>query len=229
MLKLLSVLTEVIYPYRCIICHKIVSNKNQVCSECLKVINIRFVDANVLSNNQMDGLVFCSNYQDVKSCIKAAKYENKPSSVEILGKTMADLWLSEQVDYFEQYYNVMLSKCIAVCVPTDYKRRIKRGYDVPELLFVDFLSKYGIVYKNILRRTRLTIPQFDLNRQQRLDNVANSVTTIMELQGENVILIDDIFTTGASMNEATKVLKLNGACKVIGLAFCSDLSADALA
>ncbi len=228
MLKIFSPLLEVLYPYRCVVCHKIVEQRAQVCPACLQVINIRFVEPRVLPNSQLDGLIFCAHYHDLKGAIHKAKFEQDTQDIQVLGGALTEVWGRVHTEYFAQQYGVRLQECEAVCVPTDYKRRMKRGYDVPQLLFEAFLAQQGIALKNIMRRVKLTAPQFALNRLERQLNVAGSIEVVATLQGGSFLLLDDIFTTGASMNEAAKALKMQGASKVIALAFCSDLDAVVL-
>lgn len=216
-------LLELLYPYRCPICNKIVEAKLQLCSACLSVVDIRFVNADIVADRHIEGLIFGMHYRQIKHVLHAAKFENKPQALTALAAAFAASWSREHSEMLSGVYGVELTDCICVVVPTDYKRRLRRGYDIPELLFAAWMEQECLTYHNILRRIRFTAPQFELNRSERRLNVANSVEAIVDVQGKNVILLDDIFTTGASMNEAARALKLKGARKIVAIAFASDL------
>lgn len=222
MLRLLTTLGELLYPHRCIICGRIVEIRG-VCPDCLGIFDIRFIDVRIIDKPQIDALIVCTHYKDIKHILQKAKFERDCAGVLCLGRALTQVWQIWHSEYLCDVYGAQLNTAWAMCVPTDYKRRIERGYDVPELLFRDWLAQNNLPFYNILRRTRLTHRQFDLTRQERLRNVQESIELLGEVRGRDIVLLDDIFTTGASMNEAAGVLKRGGAKQVVAVAFASDI------
>lgn len=216
-------LLELLYPYRCPLCSKIVEDQPQLCVECANIFDIRFVNVRIIEGAHIDALIFITHYQRVRKVLHAAKFEGKTEGVQVLAAALAQAWQQEHSDMLSSVYGVDLANACCVIVPTDYKRRLKRGYDIPELLFKDWMGQNNLSYKNILRRIKLTRPQFELDRQQRRGNVLDSIEAIGDVQNCDVILLDDIFTTGASMNEAARILRLKGVKSITALAFASDL------
>lgn len=216
-------LMELLYPHRCPICNQIVEDRPQLCADCVNVFDIRFVNARIIEDGHIDVLIFLTHYKQIRHALYAAKFENNPQALTILAEAFAQVWQTEHEQMLQNVYAVNLSACRCVIVPTDYKRRLRRGYDIPELLFRNWLDCNNLDYKNILRRVRSTSPQFELSRAERRSNVLNSIEVIDEVRGKDIILLDDIFTTGASMNEAARALKLKGAGSIVALAFASDL------
>lgn len=216
-------LMELLYPHRCPICLGIVEGKPQLCAECVRIFDIRFVNARIIEDGHIDVLIFLTHYKQVRHALYAAKFENKPQALGILAEAFAQLWQPEHERLLMEVYGISLDECKCVIVPTDYKRRLRRGYDIPELLFASWIECNHLIYKNILRRIRTTSPQFELSRAERRLNVLNSIEVIGDVQGQDIILLDDIFTTGASVNEAARALKLKGARSIVAIAFASDL------
>lgn len=216
-------LLELLYPYRCPLCSKVVEDKPQLCANCADIFDIRFVNARILEQGHVDVLIFVTHYQRIRRALHLAKFEGKTEGIKVLSEALAQAWSTEHSGLLRDVYGIELTAACCVIIPTDYKRRLKRGYDIPEILFGEWLRKNNIDYKNILRRIKFTRPQFELDRQQRRENVLNSVDLIGDVRGLDIILLDDIFTTGASVEEAARVLRLHGAKSVTAIAFASDV------
>lgn len=75
----------------------------------------------------------------------------------------------------------------------------------------------------MLIRTQKTMPQWELTLKQRKSNIkgAFTVTHLEQIQGKKILLVDDIFTTGTTMDECARVLKKAGAASVKGLVIAS--------
>lgn len=216
-------LLELLYPYRCPLCKTIVQARPHLCTDCLKIFDIRFVDVRILEHGHIKALIFATHYRQVRKILHTAKFDGRPQGLTALAEGFAQAWTQDHSDLLSEVYGICLSDCRCVIVPTDYKRRLKRGYDIPALLFANWMQGHRLVYENILRRIRFTKPQFELGKQQRRENVLGSVAVIGDVQGQDIILLDDIFTTGASLEEAAKMLRLKGAKSITAIAFASDL------
>ncbi len=110
---------------------------------------------------------------------------------------------------------------IIIPIPLSRKRLRQRGYNQSELLGKFLSDKLSVkISSNVLYKTRETISQVEIkDRSKRLKNLqgAFEVKNPETIKNKSVILIDDIITTGATMAEASRVLKKAGAKKVIGL------------
>ncbi|MGD8458653.1 MAG: ComF family protein, partial [Anaerolineales bacterium] len=108
---------------------------------------------------------------------------------------------------------------LVVPVPLSAKRLRERGYNQAALLARPLALAFDIPYHpRSLKRIKETQTQVGLSIAQRRENVkgvfyANPV----QVKGKTVILVDDVMTTGATINEAGRTLKLAGANQVIGL------------
>ena len=121
--------------------------------------------------------------------------------------------------------NIDLIKVIVVPVPLNKKRLLERGFNQSALLSECFARHFGLTcHAEIIERFRPTPHQVGLNKQQRQINVKNSFKIIKPelVKNKNIILIDDVVTTGSTLEEVAKTLKQNGAQKVIGLVVAKD-------
>lgn len=100
-------------------------------------------------------------------------------------------------------------------VPLHWWKRLRRGYDQASLLARIMKQETGINDHRLLRRIKSTRTQTRLDDTQRQENVRNAF--IMDsgcVEDKKVILVDDVLTTGATMNECARVLKEAGAREV---------------
>lgn len=135
------------------------------------------------------------------------KYREKPYIAEFLSDAMADMisW--------KRKWDVVIS------VPISGKRMQKRGFNQADLLASGLASRLEIPYiKKALVRTRDTVPMRGLDAAQRHSNIAGAFALTPEakasIKGRDILLVDDIFTTGSTLDECSRVLKANGASAV---------------
>ena len=110
---------------------------------------------------------------------------------------------------------------IVVPVPIHWTRLYSRGFNQAELLCERLPYR-----KDLLRRVRATKPQVGLNREQRLRNLKGAFAASPEVRGNDVLLIDDVVTSGQTARECALALKEQGAREVSILAFCGEAGWD---
>jgi ComF family protein len=110
-------------------------------------------------------------------------------------------------------------------VPLYRRKQRQRGFNQAWLLIRNWCrpEKEGRIFfprsklcRNLLLRTRMTRSQTTLSRQERLDNVRGAfvLSDSADVQGQSVLLVDDVYTTGATVNECARVLTAGGAARV---------------
>ena len=114
---------------------------------------------------------------------------------------------------------------IVAPVPLHGWRKFRRGYNQSALLaqaiaahFQKTVPNNGVLFADILRRSRYTPPQVELDREARGDNVRGAFAVRENYSpGGAILLIDDVCTTGATISECARVLKSAGAAEVYAL------------
>lgn len=112
-----------------------------------------------------------------------------------------------------------------VAVPLHWTRRLARGYNQSELLAREAAQYLGKpLLRGALARSRKTLPQFHLSRAERLENLRGcfSVRGRAAVKGKKLLLVDDICTTAATLEECARALRKAGASKVFGLTAARD-------
>jgi len=101
-------------------------------------------------------------------------------------------------------------------VPLHRKRLVKRGFNQAELFAKEISAAAGLPLTHALRRERDTAPQFGFDYVSRHENIAGAFAADgrLEIKNKRVIVIDDVCTTGATLNACAEVLMKNGAARV---------------
>jgi ComF family protein len=103
------------------------------------------------------------------------------------------------------------SAAVVIPVPLHRKRERERGFNQAQLIAKALPLP---VDTSILRRRKNTVTQTGLSRSERSRNLAGAFEVFGNLKGQTVLVIDDVLTTGATMNEIAKTLKRAGANRV---------------
>lgn len=129
----------------------------------------------------------------------------------------------EFIKAIEQFDNEAMA---LVPIPLHKLRLKKRGYNQAEILARELSKRLNIKMINVLKRTKNTRSQVGLKKEDRIKNISGAFSLIPNSPNlpnpSNIFLIDDVLTTGSTLNEAAKVLKRNGAKKVWGIALTRD-------
>lgn len=112
---------------------------------------------------------------------------------------------------------------LCVPVPLSRKRKRQRGSNQTDLIFQKYMEDRGKSYAEALIRIRDTRPQHFLGRQERKKNLRMAfwVPCGEQVRNRNILLLDDIYTTGSTMKAAAEELKRAGALTVTGMTAAS--------
>lgn len=143
----------------------------------------------------------------VKEVFHKVKFERRRDLLELFREDTA-LFLSRRPGLSS--YEEM------VAIPLDAQRRLEREFNQSGLIAGRIARTLGFKINKIRLKKRTTLPQSLLGRDERKLNLyrAFRVANPGEVQGKSVLLVDDIFTTGATLEEAAKTLKQAGASRV---------------
>jgi competence protein ComFC len=108
---------------------------------------------------------------------------------------------------------------MVIAMPMHWRKRWERGFNQAELLAKPVAKRCRLKLSTNLRRKRYTKAQAALTEVQRRDNLKDSfcVRNVQQIAGKRILLIDDVFTTGATLRSAAATLKAAGASHVTAL------------
>lgn len=162
----------------------------------------------------LDGAVMGYKYSGaLKEMLHKLKFEGESKFLQPLAEEAAFLAQA----YSESSFDMVVS------VPTDAARRKQRGFDIPESIFAGAFAVKGAWQPQVLARIKTTAPQYGLAPDKRRSNVHGCFAVQGDVQKAKILLVDDILTTGATLDEAAKTLKQAGAKSVYALTLCGSL------
>lgn len=122
-------------------------------------------------------------------------------------------------------YKEILNCPVVIPVPLHWIKKFMRGYNQSEIIAAIYAEKLGkLLLRNVLVRKTYTRQQANLNRDERLRNIAGAfaVKRHQTIIGKEVLLIDDVVTTCATLEQCSRILKESGAKKVYCLTLAHD-------
>ncbi len=138
----------------------------------------------------------------VKQSIGKLKYDGHRSIGHLYGEWLAASWQKSPPPG-------LAPKLIVIPIPLHPEKLATRGFNQAELIARDFCQVTGAKLDLSLQRTRSTVAQFGLSKSARQSNVAGAFTLVNSRlkSGDTVLLIDDIYTTGATVRSAASVIR----------------------
>ena len=131
----------------------------------------------------------------------------------------------EFINKYQKEYIQFKIYDIIIPVPISKKRNRERGYNQSLLIAKGMAQNKNIKLRNnVISKAKNNNTQSKLNKEERAENVKNvyKIANNKEIIDKNILLIDDIFTTGATLNECSKMLKQANAKKVDVLTIAKD-------
>ena len=207
---MLNNILELIYPNVCGICGKIC--KESLCKRC--AIEIKKYEINLVNKNKKMYFNESMHILKYNEMIRQRLIEYKFQDKSYMYKTFAKIILkNKKVCGFLEKYDIIIP------VPIHKKRRLKRGYNQTELIAKEICKNISLELKtDVLIKQKNIKAQSELNKNERKQNIKNAfeIKNINEIIDKKILLFDDIYTTGSTVNECSKILKKAGA-KQIGV------------
>jgi len=196
----------------CRACLKDLAYNADACPACAKPNTASRLCADCLNQPQtfMDSIRTLFQYHyPVNRLIQHMKFKQGLDIANHLGGMLAELFFKDNTD---------LPDCI-VAVPLHSRRLIARGYNQSVELARPISKELGVkLDTSFCRRIRATLPQADLPAKKRKGNVRNAFSVTGACSYDHVLLIDDVITTGSTVNELARTLGLAGVHRIDVLA-----------
>jgi len=230
--SLKNLFIDILFPSLCLNCGR---EGTYLCYDCASLVQV-FEDQycpfcrtpkivpdgktcfNCRGSKKLNGLFCAASYENklVRGILHQFKY--KPQFAKCLARPLASfiithLQLINQAEF--------PTTGIWVPIPLHIKKAKERGFNQAEELAKELSEQLGgELLPDVLRKTRPTRSQTDLPAKEREKNVEGAFKCVgsQTVRGKKILLVDDVFTTGATMEECARVLKAAGAKEVWGVA-----------
>lgn len=213
---MLEKILELIFPTTCIMCGKI--NKEPLCRICQSKTEKLLLGKKVeVVGKYFDKFIYLFKYEGV---IREKIIQYKFGENSYLYKAFVKIIINnKKICRFIKNYDIIIP------VPISKKRLKERGYNQSELIASKIAKELEMEYaKNVLIKEKDTKPQSTLNKEERKQNVYNAYKAVNEekIKDKKILLFDDIYTTGCTVNECSKILKHAGASQIAVLTIAKD-------
>jgi ComF family protein len=235
---LLQAILDIIYPVRCPVCGEIVIPKGErICAPCRKKLDyikeprckkcskpIELEEKEYCTDCEHKNFHFVKGYsvwiydETMRHSIAEFKYHSK--------KEYAEFYVQEMVRHYG--INIeRLSPDVIVPVPVHKSKYLERGYNQADILARGLGKELELpVLSKLLIRSKKTLPQKQLSDKERLKNLQEAFCLNQKvLEGfpkeiNSILLVDDIFTTGSTIEACTNVLMENGIKYIYFITLC---------
>lgn len=227
LLEVKNFILDLFFPVTCTNCGK---EGEWLCKECEGKINFinssfcakcnRLTEEGKLCdscrrNSKLGGILIVGYYND--EILKKIIWEFKYNFVEEIGSYLAKLMIQQLGDKINK------ESSIFAAVPLDKKRLRWRGFNQSEILAREAAKSLNIDFlKDTLKRVKKTESQIGLTRKQREENVRGAFTVNRVVKDKRIYLVDDVMTTGSTLEECAKELRVAGAREIWGVVLAKD-------
>lgn len=228
--KLWKTVLDLFWPVRCVSCKKFGS---WICDDCISKIDypdhllcIRcqkpslggFTHPRCQNPLGIERLIFSVSYQGpVRKIISGLKYKNLTPLTSLMTNLITEDFNFRGITLPQDF--------LLIPVPLHWFKERERGFNQAEALAKALGEKLDLkVRRNLLSRTKYTDSQTGLSKKKRRENVRGAFKVVdkKKVKGQKIILIDDVCTTGATLEACCQILKRNGARAIWALTFAKD-------
>ena len=223
-MKYFSDFFNIIFPKRCLGCNSALQKHDGIiCSECEK--SLEFIGKNICSQcgaklsvaaNHNCEFIFdaARSVFEFNAVLQNLIHHFKYDEIKKLGEFLGNY----AVTYLKQEH--FADTEIIAPVPLHRVKQRIRGFNQSEFLTRTIAEQMNWKhYPHLIKRKKFTETQTRLSRKQREKNVTNAfaINSKYNIKGRKILLVDDVFTTGSTVNSISKVLQEAGAAKIFVL------------
>lgn len=205
-----TTLLDLAFPRFCVGCHR---EGNHLCEDCFSLLSLARAPSALKAHSSLAGLFCATSFEDplVQRLLHSFKY---PPFLRDLAKPLAFSIIAHM-----SLLNKPIYPPDVICSVPLHKRRLKwRGYNHAEELAQEMGEAFSLPVIDALLKTQHTTPQANLGKERREANLKGvfQARNPHAIDAKTILLVDDVYTTGATMEECAKVLKRAGAARVFG-------------
>ncbi|MDD5439842.1 MAG: ComF family protein [Candidatus Omnitrophica bacterium] len=241
-MNMLSALIDLVYPPHCEICDiRLNGSERIICNRCFGKILVnappfcltcgRMVPfTRVLKGRDLSRCPECKGRHSylermwawgvydggLKTCLHLFKHKKRPYILDVFKEGV--------IDFIGRECPLGIIDIITP-VPLDPVKQRDRTFNQSELIAGLIAGHYRKPLVGLLKKSKKTGPQHFLSKDERKENIKNAFTVRypLRVKGKTILLVDDIFTTGATMNECSRILKDAGCRAVYGFALARGI------
>lgn len=211
-MNIFSSFIDLIFPKTCIGCNsRLKDNEHILCSECEQSLDFltgvcEICESNKFFFDKARSIFFFDN--TIQNLIHNLKYNEMKGVSEYLGK-----YTKRYLSKFEPFDEIDF----VVPIPLHRVKKRSRGFNQSEFLTKEIAEQMNLTHiPNLILRKKFTETQTKLSRTKRQENVSDAfkLNPKFNIENKDILIVDDVFTTGATINSACKLLRNHNANKI---------------
>lgn len=211
LLRFKKYLAKFVGHKQCYLCHQ--TSQELICHYCMRDAVLPLFPSpghNLLEYKKVSEHLLNPHYENLQALgaydgiliglINQLKFSSKPIAADVLIKLFTH-YLAQRLIFFNLVPDAF------VPIPLSNYRYVSRQYNQSRLLAQNLADYFSCDCADVLERVKHTKPQSQLNQEQRKANLSDAFIVQQSFEYERVVLVDDVVTTGATINEACKMLR----------------------
>lgn len=210
-MNFLDCVLDCIFPPVCGICLK--TSRRYICKDCKELIDYKSVNKiDIYNDKDFKEHLYIFEYEGI---IRQRILDYKFKEKSYLHKSFAEMILNneENIEFIKKYD-------VLIPIPIHKDRKKIRGYNQSELIAKDLVNEIKDIKleNNIIIKIKNIVAQSTLNKEERENNIKDvyKIKNAEKIANKKILLLDDIYTTGSTVNECSRILKEAG-CKDVGV------------
>ncbi|MDD4074048.1 MAG: ComF family protein [Candidatus Pacebacteria bacterium] len=220
-------LIDIFFPKKCINCQK---EGSYLCEDCLSLIDVnpfiyclcdkmeKIHKCEKCKHRYLDRIYSACSFKN--SIVQNAIHKLKYSYIKELSIPLSFLIIK----HLQEVSCLIDEDFVIIPIPLSNKRKRARGFNQSEEIAKIISETTGLkLFTDCIEKIKNNKAQVELNKEERLKNISGVYKVKKDILGLNIILIDDVYTTGATMEECAKILKEKGANSVWGVTVAREI------
>lgn len=221
MSRLGQVLRSIFFPHHCYLCGEVIYAHQRVCGDC--VPHRPYIYPPICERcGRSKGDCHCGKRRRAfERCVSPFYHKSVAAQGVLSLKThgyhvTVDGFADEMAEVVRREYGGIAFDWVT-SVPLHKNDLLERGFDQAQKLGLAVAKRMDVPYAVTLTKITHTAPQKELKAVQRSGNLLGVFDVCAEVSGKTILLVDDVITTGSTLDECAKMLKIFGAAEVYGV------------
>ncbi|MBR3779506.1 MAG: ComF family protein [Clostridia bacterium] len=221
MSRLTEAIRRVFFPHHCYLCNEVLYPHQRVCVDCMHKAPYIYPPICQRCGRSKDDCYCGKRQRAFERCISPFYHQGVAQqgiyTLKSAGyRVTAEGFAAEMAEVVRREYGGIPFDFVTA-VPLHKRERGERGFNQAEKLGQAMAKRLGLPYATVLTKITLTAPQKSLKAVERSGNLLGVFDVCGDVSGKTVLLVDDVITTGATLDECAKMLKIFGAEAVYGV------------
>ena len=209
---------RVFFPHHCFLCNEVLYPHQRLCADCVQTAPYILPPICELCGRSGEDCRCGNHRRAFERCVSPFYHKGTAQTgiytLKSRGyRVTVEGFAAEMAEVVRREYGGIPFELVTA-VPLHKRERLERGFNQAEKLGQALSKRLNVPYATVLKKITLTAPQKSLKAVERSGNLLGVFDVCGDVSGKTILLVDDVITTGTTLDECAKMLKLFGAAEV---------------